>query len=82
MTISEPGIWPTTGFSTTTGVTAGTYSWNLTAVSGPDYGLALTGPSSTNLTTLLENAASISIDVLTPVAGSFGYYQQWDVEIN
>jgi hypothetical protein len=81
-TISEPGIWSTTGFSTTTGVTAGTYSWNLTAVSGPDYGLALTGPSSTNLTTLLENAASISIDVLTPVAGSFGYYQQWDVEIN
>src|SRR5271170_5317645 len=58
-TIQEPGIWSTTGFSTTTGVTAGAYSWNLTAASGPDYGLALTGPSSTNLTTLLGNAASI-----------------------
>src|SRR5208282_2213208 len=81
-TISEPGIWSTTGFSTTTGVTSGTYSWNLTAATGPDYGVALTGPSSTNLTVLLGDAASISIDVLTPVSGSFGYYQQWDVQVN
>src|SRR5580698_3067300 len=81
-TIQEPGIWSTTGFSTSTGVTAGTYSWNLTAASGPDYGLALTGPSSTTLTTQLLNAGSISIDVLTPVSGSFGGYLQVDLEVN
>ncbi len=80
-TILEPGIWSTTGFSTTTGVTAGTYSWNLTAASGPDYGSALQGPSSVGLTTLLVNGASVSIDVLTPVSGSFGYYQQWDLHV-
>src|SRR5580698_7484992 len=81
-TIAEPGIWTTTGYSTTTGVTAGSYSWNLTAASGPDYGVALVGPSSTALTAQLENAGSISIDVLTPVGGSFGYYQQWDLQVN
>jgi len=81
-TINEPGIWSTTGFSTTTGVTSGLYSWELTAAGSPDYGTAFTGPASTNLTTMLANAGSVSIDVLTPVGGSFGYYQQWDVEVN
>jgi hypothetical protein len=81
-TIAEPGNWTTTGYSTTTGVTAGSYSWNLTAASGPDYGLALVGPSSTTLTTQMLNAGSISIDVLTPVGGSFGYYLQFDLEVN
>src|SRR5580692_8547511 len=78
-TISEPAIWSTTGFSTTTGVTAGSYSWELTAASGPNYNTALTGPSSTALTALLANAASISIDIDVPVGGSFGYYLQWDL---
>ncbi len=67
-TINEAN-WTSTGFSTTAGVTAGSYSWELTAASGPDYGLALTGPSSTNLTALLANAASVSLDVLTPTFG-------------
>jgi hypothetical protein len=75
------GNWTTTGFSTSSGVTAGTYSWNLTAASSPDYGPALQGPSSVGLTTSLINAGSVSIDVLTPVAGSFGYYQQWDLHV-
>jgi hypothetical protein len=81
-TILETNIWSTTGFSTTTGVTAGTYSWQLTASSGPDYGAALQGPSSTALTAILANTASISIDVSTPVAGDFGYYEQWDLVIS
>ncbi|HEX3627201.1 MAG TPA: hypothetical protein VH280_17480 [Verrucomicrobiae bacterium] len=81
-TIAESGNWSTTGYSTTTGVTAGTYSWNLTAAAGPDYGVALVGPSSTALTAQLVDAGSISIDVLTPVSGSFGYYQQWDLQVN
>ncbi|HEY1717433.1 MAG TPA: hypothetical protein VGH42_03960, partial [Verrucomicrobiae bacterium] len=81
-TIAEPGIWSTTAFSTTPGVTAGTYSWELTAASGPNYNTALTGPSSTNLTALLANAASVSVDVDVPVGGSFGYYLQWDLSVN
>jgi hypothetical protein len=80
-TIAE-GNWTTTGFNTGTGVTAGTYSWNLTAAGGPDYGVALVGPSSTALTTQLLNAGSISLDVLTPVGGSFGFFQQWDLAVN
>ena len=73
-------IWSTTGFSTTTqGVTFGSYSWELTAASGPNYSTALNGPSSTNLTAVLANAASVSIDIDVPVGGSFGYYLQWDL---
>jgi hypothetical protein len=81
-TISEPGIWSTAGFSKTTGVTAGVYSWELTAASGPDYNTALTGPSSTALTSLLANAGSVSVDIDVPVGGSFGYYLQWDLSVN
>ena len=81
-TIAEPAIWSTTGFSTTTGVTFGSYSWELTAASGPNYSTALNGPSSTNLTALLANAASVSIDIDVPVGGSFGYYLQWDLSVN
>jgi len=81
-TILETNIWTTTGFSTTTGVTAGTYSWQLTASGGPNYGAALQGPSSTALTGILANTASISIDVSTPESGSFGYYLQWDLVIS
>ena len=76
--IAEPVNWSTTGFSTTTGVTAGTHSWNLTAAGGPDYGNALTGPSSTALTTSLINGASVSVDVL---ASGFSF-MQWDLVVH
>ena len=76
-TIIEPGNWSTTGFSTTTGVTAGAYSWNLTAAGSPDYGSALQGPSSAGLTPLLVNGASVSVDVL---ASGFSY-MQWDLHV-
>jgi hypothetical protein len=78
----EPGIWTATTFSTTTGVTAGTYSWVLTAASGPNYGVALSGPASTNLTALLANAAAVNVDVSTPVGGSFGYYLQFELAVS
>jgi len=74
--------WTSTGFVTNTGVTAGTYSWQLTASNSPDYGPALQGSSSTALTTLMADAARITLDVLAPTAGSFGYYQQWDLVVN
>jgi hypothetical protein len=81
-TILEPGTWTTTGFSTTTGVTADTYSWQLTASKSPDYGAALQGPSSTNLTAVLAKTLSISLDLDVPAGGSFGYYEQWDLVIS
>ncbi len=78
--IVEPN-WTTTGFSTTTGATSGLYSWNLTAATSPDFGTALAGPSSTALAALLANAGSLSVDVLTPVAGSFGDYLLFDLHV-
>jgi hypothetical protein len=81
-TILEPKIWSTTGFPADTGVTDGGYSWQLTAASGPDYGAALQGPLSTALTATLANTASISLDLDTPAAGDFGYYEQWDLVIS
>jgi hypothetical protein len=79
-TINE-GNWSTTGFSTTTGVTAGTFSWELTATS-VDYNPTLTGPSSTALTALLGNATSISMDIVVPHSGDFGFGEQIDLGIN
>jgi hypothetical protein len=79
-TINE-GNWSTTGFSTTTGVTAGTFSWELTATS-VDYGTVLTGPSSTALTALLGNSTSISVDIVVPHSGDFGFGEQIDLGVN
>ncbi|MGA2750510.1 MAG: hypothetical protein ABSG59_17195 [Verrucomicrobiota bacterium] len=80
-TVTDPN-WTSVGFSTTVGVTAGSYSWELSPTS-ETYGLdALTGPSSTNLTALLANAASISLDVDVPTAGSFGWWMQCDMWVN
>lgn len=69
------------GFSTTTGVTNGSYSMIVTGTAAPNYGQLLDSPSTMALTTLLGSSSSVSIDVDTP-SGSFGYYQQWDLVIN
>lgn len=71
--------WTSGGFSTTTGVTAGSYSWILNAAASPDYAGALGGTASTALTSLLANAASVSVDVF---ATGFGGYLQWDLALN
>jgi hypothetical protein len=73
----------TTSFSTTTGVTDGNYSLAITATStaGPNYGQLLAGPSSQGLTTLLGQSTELYLDVYTP-PGSFGYYLQFDFDIN
>jgi hypothetical protein len=75
---SLEGNWTAGGFSTTTGVTAGAYSLQFNAASGPDYGAALGGTYSANLTHLLANAASVSVDV---VDTGFSY-MQWDLVID
>ena len=74
--------WTSDGFSTSNGVTQGTYSWALTAT-GVDYGATLQGPSSTSLTALLENAASLSMDVQVGTNGAgFGYGLQIDLRVS
>ncbi len=72
--------WTSGGFSTTTGVTDGTYSWMLTAAAGPDYGAAIGGTASTTLTSQLANAASVSLDVYA--TAEFGGYLQFDLTLN
>ena len=70
--------WTSGGYSTTTGVTQGTYSWLLNAGVSPDYGGAIGGTASTALTALLANAASVSVSVY---ATGFSY-MQWDLAVN
>ncbi|MGO8838151.1 MAG: PEP-CTERM sorting domain-containing protein [Limisphaerales bacterium] len=79
----QPAFGAVSGFSTTTGVTAGSYSLSITGTggSGPNYSQILASPSSMLLTATLADAASVSFDVYTP-PGSFGYYLQFDVDIN
>jgi hypothetical protein len=71
----------TAGFSTTTGVTDGSYSLSLTGTAGPSYGQMLGSPSTTLLTSELAGASALSFDVYAP-GGSFGYYLQFDVVNN
>ncbi len=71
----------TAGFSTTTGVTDGSYSLSLTGTTGPSYGQMLGSPSTTLLTSELAGASALSLDVYAP-GGSFGYYLQFDIDIN
>jgi hypothetical protein len=73
-------IWTSGGFSTTTGVTEGSYSWILNASASPGYGFALGGTASTAITYDLAYATEVQIDVYTP-PGSFGY-MQWDLDLN
>jgi hypothetical protein len=68
---------------TSPGVTDGSYSLAVGSATstGPNYGQMLAGPSSMTLTNILANASSVSLDVYTP-GGSFGYYLQFDIDIN
>lgn len=70
------------GFSSTTGVTDGNYSLSITGTgnAGPNYAQMLLSPATTQLTSVLANAASVSLDVYAP-PNSFGYYLQFDVDI-
>jgi len=71
-------IWTSGGFSTTTGVTLGTYSWILNASASPGYAFAFGGTATTAITADLANATAVQIDVL---ATGFSY-QQWDLDLN
>jgi len=72
------------GYSSTTGVTQGSYSLVLggnVAGSGPNYAGQWGSTGSTALTADLANSTSITLDVYTP-PGSFGYYLQFDLALN
>lgn len=81
--ILETSTWTSDGFSTSNGVTQGSYSWKL-STTGVDYGRTLQGPSSTNLTALMMNAASLSMDILpdTNTPPIFNWGIQIDLEVN
>ena len=71
------------GFSTTLGVTQGSYSLVLgdASTNGPNYAGQIGSTASTALTLDLANAASVTLDVYVP-GGDFGYYLQWDLALN
>jgi hypothetical protein len=78
------------GFSAT-GATNGSTSLAIGATatntsSGPDYSQMMISPAQattygTNLTTLLQNASAVNIDILAP-GGSFGGFLQFDIDID
>jgi len=74
--------WASTGFSTTTGVTAGSYSWNVTA-SAANWAMnsAFYSASTVGLTTLLSGSSSLSFDVDVPSSSAFGYALYFDVAV-
>jgi len=83
-TIPQGAGYFTPSFSTTTGVTDGSYSLALTEANGgagEDYGQMLLSPFESGWTALLGSATSLSLDIYTP-PGSFGYYLQFDVDLN
>lgn len=72
----------TQSFSNTTGVTNGSYSLDITSAGpAPDYGQLLEGPYSYYNTVALAHSTDLLLDVDTSAA-AFGYYLQFDVEIN
>jgi len=72
----------TQGFSSTTGVTNGSYSLSITSAGpGPNYGQLLEGTYSYYNTVALANSTDLLLDVDTTPA-AFGYFLQLDAEIN
>ncbi|MGW8181273.1 MAG: hypothetical protein ACWGQW_21290, partial [bacterium] len=81
--VIQTGTWTSDGFSTTEGVTEGSYSWQLTTTA-VDWGQTLQGPTSAELTLQMANAASLSMDITvdTNSPPNFGWGFQIDLEVN
>lgn len=78
---AENGTYSVAGYSTTNGVTDGTYAVTLTGPAPPSYGQMWRSTSNMGNTAILANAASISVDVFVENIGS-PIYQQWDLTYN
>jgi hypothetical protein len=76
-------------FSTTTGVTVGSYALQINSgvssrtqlLSGFDYGNLLLSPRSAGLAATLSGASALDIDVFAP-SGALGYGPQIDVDVD
>jgi hypothetical protein len=79
-TVSGGGVG-SSSFSTTTGVTADSFSLDLTYAGAPNYGTPLFSAYNSSLTSILANNPRVSLDVYTPPA-SFGYYLQIQLWVN
>ena len=76
--------WSSGGFSTTTGVTAGSYSWLLNC-SAANWAMnsAVYSAGTVGMTTTLANSSSLSFDVAVPSSSAFGglYGLYFDVAV-
>jgi hypothetical protein len=79
-TVSGGGVG-SSSFSSAQGVTAGSFSLDLTYASNPNYGTPMSSAYSSSLTSTLANNPQVSLDVYTPPA-SFGYYLQIQLWVN
>ena len=79
-TVSGGGVG-SSSFSTALGVTAGSFSLDLTYASNPNYGTSMYSAYSSSLTSTLANNPKVSLDVYTAPA-SFGYYLQIQLWVN
>src|ERR1035437_6540283 len=79
-TVSGGGVG-SSSFSTAQGVTAGSFSLDLTYPSNPNYGTPMFSAYSPSLTSTLATNPRVSLDVYTPPA-SFGYYLQIQLWVN
>lgn len=70
------------GFSSTLGVTDGSYSLGLGAPTGaPNYGIQLSSSATTALTLDLASASTVTLDVYVP-AGDFGSLLKFDLLVS
>jgi hypothetical protein len=79
-TVSGGGVG-SSSFSTAQGITAGSFSLDLTYPSNPNYGTPMFSAYSPSWTSTLANNPRVSLDVYTPPA-SFGYYLQVQLWVN
>ncbi len=82
-TVPQGAGYFTSAFSTKLGVTDGTYSLALqnAGAGGPNYGQMLLSSYVPAWTAALGSSSNLMLDVYTP-PGSFGYYLQFDIDIN
>ena len=79
-TVSGGGVG-SSSFSTAQGITAGSFSLDLTYPGNPSYGTPMFSAYSPSWTSTLANNPRVSLDVYTPPA-SFGYYLQVQLWVN